>query len=784
MTTRRRRAYTLAAAAAFLAAAGFWKCLPETLFDVPTAAVLLARDGTLLGARIASDAQWRFPVIEHVPEKFETAIVAFEDKRFHVHHGVDPLALARAIYLNVTEGAIVSGASTLTMQVIRLARRNRERSYHEKVVESELALRLELELTKDEILALYASHAPFGGNVVGLEAASWRYFGRAPDELSWAESASLAVLPNRPALIHPGRNREELLAKRDGLLRKLHDNGALEALDLELALREPLPSKPRPLPQAAPHLLDTLRARAGNGTHRFETTIDPSIQIAASAIVREHARRLARKDIHNAAAIVVDNVDFEVLAYIGNASWSSSGERGHAVDVIRRPRSSGSILKPFLFAAMLDAGEILPGSLVPDVPTHYGGYVPENYDHGYRGAVPAKVALARSLNVPAVRMLKRHGVGRFQDFLTHMGMTTLDRSPDHYGLTLILGGAETTLWDLAAMYANLAETARRRRPSAGTTYRTLKLASEDETRTERSAELSPGAAWLTLDALVEVARPGDARHWREFASARRVGWKTGTSYGHRDGWAIGTTPRHTVAVWVGNASGEGRPALTGTATAAPILFDILNRLISFDDARWFEPPYLHMKQVEVCKNDGFLAAGDCETRSEWIPKHSHFDRVSPYHQRVHLDSAGRKRVHGACEAPGAMTHRSWFVLPARLEHYYRKHHADYRRLPAYREDCRLAGANDAPIAFLYPNHGARLYIPMDLGQQKGRTIFEAVHRDQEATLFWHLDERYLGSTTTFHQQALDITPGAHVVTVVDQLGNRLARRFEILSAQD
>jgi len=784
VTTRRRRAGALATAAALLVGAGFWTCLEEPLFNVPTAAVLVGRDGTLLGARIASDAQWRFPAMTHVPEKFETAIVAFEDKRFHDHHGVDPIALARALYLNVTEGKIVSGGSTLTMQVIRLSRRNRARSYSEKLIESVLALRLELEHTKDEVLALYASHAPFGGNVVGLEAASWRYFGRAPEQLSWAESTMLAVLPNSPALIHPGRNRAELLAKRDALLSKLHDKGKLDALDLELALREPLPSKPLPLPQAAPHLLDTLRARAGNGTHRFDTTIDPSIQAAANAIVAEHARRLSRQDIHNAAAIVVDNVNFEVLAYVGNASWSADGERGHAVDVIQRPRSTGSILKPFLFAAMLDAGEILPESLVPDVPTQYAGYVPENYDHAYRGAVPAKVALARSLNVPAVRMLRRHGVGRFQDFLTHMGMTTLNRSPEHYGLTLILGGAETTLWDMAALYANLAETARQRRARTPSTYRALKLRSKDTTRTERTAELSPGAAWLTLEALVEVARPGDGRHWREFGSSRRIGWKTGTSYGHRDGWAIGTTPSHTVAVWVGNASGEGRPGLTGTATAAPILFDILNRLPASEDASWFEPPYLHMKQVEVCKDDGYLAGGGCETSEEWIPKHSHFDQVSPYHQRVHLDSEGRKRVHGACEAPRAMTHRSWFVLPAHLEHYYRKHHADYRRLPAYRADCRLAGADDAPIAFLYPNHGTRLYIPMDLGQEKGRTIFEAVHRDEEATLFWHLDERYLGSTTRFHQQALDITPGPHVVTVVDEQGNRLARPFEILSAQD
>ena len=778
MTRRRLGAVTALALALGM---GFWHALPEPLFNVPVASVLLARDGALLGAHIADDEQWRFPPMRHVPEKFETAIVAFEDKRFKSHPGVDPLALGRALYLAVVNGEIVSGASTLTMQVMRLARGHRERTVFQKLIEMTLALRLELSYDKDEILALYASHAPFGGNVVGLEAASWRYFGRPPERLSWAESSMLAVLPNAPALIHPGRRRDALRTKRDTLLQKLHANGTFSDLDLALALQEPLPDEPHPLPRSAPHLLETLRASGGNP--RYQTTIDAELQKAANAVVREHVARLQLQGIHNAAALIVNNVDFEVLAYVGNAEWSLDNDLGYAVDVVHRPRSTGSILKPLLFATMLESGDLLPTTLVPDVPTQYAGYMPENYDHTYRGAVPADVALARSLNVPAVRLLQQHGIDRFYDFMKHFGMTTLNRTPDEYGLTLILGGAETTLWDMAGIYSNLADIARHTGPGAREPYRALKILRDDTSETERMAELSPGAAWLALDALVDVKRPGDARFWRHFTSSRIVGWKTGTSYGLRDGWAIGTTPSHTVAVWVGNASGEGRPGLTGSAAAAPILFDLINRL---DPVPWFRTPFLHMKQVEVCKNDGYLAGGGCDTELRWVPKHSHFEKVSTFNRRVHLDQAGRAQVTGACEAPGRMSHRSWFVLPARLEFYYRKHHAEYRPLPRFREDCRLAAGvegTSGPIAFLYPNAGTKLYIPTDLARKRGETVFEAVHRRPDATLFWHLDDIYLGSTKTFHQQGLDMTPGRHIVTVVDETGNRLSRRFQVLGQE-
>lgn len=759
--------------------------LPDPLFSDPLSFVLEARDGSLLGARVAADGQWRFPRRNTVPGKFAAAVIAFEDKRFRRHPGVDPLALARAFRTNIRAGRVVSGGSTITMQVIRMSRGSPPRTYWQKLIEAVLAVRLELGTDKEDVLALYAANAPFGGNVVGLEAASWRYFGRGAADLSWAEAATLAVLPNNPAAVHPGRSRDALLEKRDRLLRRLRDRGAIGDEEMELALLERLPEEPRPLPQAAPHLLQSLASGAAGEGRRYASTLDPTLQYLVGDIVARRSSTLATVGIRHAAALVIDNRTFDVVAYVGNSRWAVEEGTSYAIDLIRRPRSTGSILKPLLFARMLDAGEILPETLVPDVPSRFAGYMPENYDREFRGAVPAKWALARSLNVPAVRMLHRHGVDRFYEFLRRMGMTTLHRPPTDYGLTLILGGAEGTLWDITSMYAKLARSGSPMR--AGMPGRTLHpriLADEPRGSVRSASALSVGAAWLTLEALVEVVRPGTESQWRLLGDGRRVAWKTGTSYGHRDAWAIGVTPRYTVGVWAGNASGEGRPELTGIGAAAPVLFDVLSRL---DGDEWFPRPDAHLKEVKVCRTDGYLAAGGCETAVARAPRDSHFERPSPHHETVHIDSASGFRVHGRCESVQSMTQETWFVLPPGQESFYRRWNPGYRPLPPYRTDCAAnsAGASGRRLVdFLYPQPGARVYIPVELGGAHGRVVFEAAHGDPDATLHWHLDDRYVGSTTVFHQQALNIAPGRHTVTVVDNLGNRARRIFEVLAKSD
>lgn len=786
-------------AVALAVAVWFWRLAPDPLFAEPESSVLLARDGQLLGARIASDGQWRFPAVAAVPTKYRQALIEFEDRRFEQHPGIDPIAIARALRQNWRQQRVVSGASTITMQVARLARaprttgegsdRRRDRVLGAKLADALLAVRLELAYSKDEIIALYASHAPFGGNVVGLEAAAWRYFGRAPERLSWAEAATLAVLPNQPALVTPGRNRARLQAKRDALLRHLHARGRLDDLDLQAALAEPLVGAPLPLPDDAPHLLETLR-RQYPAQHRFGSTVDAALQRAAMRLVAEHSAQLARQEIHNAAALIVDNRNFEVLAYVGNADWSVRNEHGLAVDIIRRPRSTGSILKPLLYAAMLDSGQLLPHMLLTDVPTQIAGFTPENFDRDYRGAVPADVALAQSLNIPAVRMLRDYGVDRFYDLLKAQGMSTLTQSPDHYGLTLVLGGSEGSLWDITRMHAGLVAAARRSDDSQRTPPPQLVLLQGGKLTggrflatdpADNAGGLSTGAAWLTLRALLEVPRPAEEGNWRSFASSRQIAWKTGTSWGQRDAWAIGSSGAYTVGVWAGNASGEGRPGLTGAVAAAPLLFALHNRL---PPSPWLAQPSRALKRVQVCRNDGFLANELCDATDEWVPVASHFERQSPYNQLVHLDASGRARVDDQCEPVGNMRHAGWFVLPATQEFYYQRHNAAYRELPAYRAGCGLAANNGRVLMdFVYPVAGAEVYIPLDLDGRRGRVVLEAVHRDPDAQLLWHLDGSFAGSTRTYHQLPLDLAPGEHVVTVVDSRGNRLARQFTVLARE-
>jgi penicillin-binding protein 1C len=777
----------------FLLLAAFWALVPVVQFDDPLSTVILDRGGALLGASIADDEQWRFGVGEAVPEKFVAAITCAEDHRFFHHPGVDPLALARAFVQNVRQGRVVSGGSTLTMQVVRLARRGRPRTYVEKAIEAVLALRLTVALSKAQVLALYAAYAPFGGNTVGLDAAAWRYFGRSARRLSWAETAALAVLPNAPSLVHPGRNRERLLRKRNRLLDRLLDEGLLDAMTADLAKEEPVPPEPAAVPRLAPHLLERIRAekagapwRTGEASPWVRTTLDAELQVRASAAVERHHRALAENGVQNAAALIADVDSGRILAYVGNVPLFDAPDEGDWVDVVPAPRSTGSILKPLLFAAMLDSGEILPGQLVPDVPTHVGSFHPENFDRSYAGAVPAEQALARSLNVPAVRLLRAYGTERFTALLRRVGLTTLDQPAAHYGLSLILGGAEGTLFDVAGVYAGLGRIVNRAAtgvPLVGAFHPLTYFAGERVRETDGEPPLGPGAAWLTLQAMLEVERPGDELAWRAFSSSRRIAWKTGTSYGYRDAWAIGVTPRHVVGVWVGNADGEGRPGLTGHSAAAPLLFDLFGLLPGHG---WFEEPVGSLVDVEVCARSGMRRGPHCALgRFRLVTKAALDSPPCAYCRLAHLDSRLTWQVHGDCERIAAIRTIPWFSLPPAMETYYRLQHAEYRPLPPLRPDCRadVGSGGSGALAFVSPREGAIVYVPIELDGSLGRVVFEAAHRDPDATVYWHLDGEYEGETRDLHQMALAPPPGRHVLTLVDETGETVQRRFTVLGRE-
>ena len=752
-----------------------WLALPVVRFDDPVSPVLFSAEGRLLGARTAADGQWRFPQGERVPRRFSEVLVRFEDKRFFAHPGVDPLAVARAARQNLRAGRVQSGASTITMQVIRLARKNRPRTFAEKLREAGLALRLETSLSKAGILALFAAHAPFGGNVVGLDAASWLYFGRSPDELSWAEAAFLAVLPNDPGLTASATGRIRLRGKRDGLLEKLRDRGTIAALECRLALAEPMPDRLRALPRDAPHLLETLAARPG-ASSPFRSFIAADLQRTAGRIVEQHGARLAGRGIRNAAAILIDNRRAAVVAYVGNVGLDRGEAHGQNVDIVRSRRSTGSILKPFLYASMLKEGGLAPGTLVPDTPARFEGFKPENFDRRFRGAVPARAALAWSLNVPAVRELRDYGIPRFENRLRQWGMTTLDRPPEDYGLTLVLGGAEGELLEIAALYAKMAELASNA-PGGGQEVRLLR----DEPQVpSKMRELGAASAYLTLQALTAVNRPDDEGFWRNFSSSKWMAWKTGTSFGLRDAWAVGVTPNYTIGVWAGNADGEGRPGLTGLGAAAPVLFDLLSAV---DGGGEIVRPPSGFKDIRVCRDSGCLATDLCPAETVAVPEESRFDRMCGFHQMVHLDASGRFRVDSRCEPVDRMRHEPWFVLPPVQEYYYRAEHADYRPLPPFRSDCGGAAAERGSrvMSLVYPEPDMSVYVPVGLDGKMGEVVFEAVHREGGATVHWHLDGRYVASTRVFHQVAAAPEPGPHRLVLMDDEGRRLEREFQVVS---
>jgi penicillin-binding protein 1C len=719
MSIRAKRRNLILAAVALLLL-GYLFCLPRNLFkNVSYSTVVESADGELLGARIAADGQWRFPPCDTVSDRFATALIQFEDRHFRLHPGVNPVSLVRALRDNIRSGHVVSGGSTITMQVIRLSRQ-RERTVWQKMVEAVLATRLELRYSKRKILALYASHAPFGGNVVGLEAASWRYFGRPASELSWGESATLAVLPNSPSTLHLSRGREELLRKRNRLLKRLLDHKDIPLETYTAAIEEPLPEAPLPLPSLASHYVE----RCPKGV-RTRTSLSLPLQRAVEAAVNRRSDELAQEGIADMAAVVIDNASGAVVAYVGNSS--PERERpGKLVDIASSPRSTGSILKPFLYEAALEEGTILPRTLLPDIPVNLSGFAPQNFDRQFYGAVPADEALARSLNVPSVFLLQQYGVPKFHSVLRQAGLSTITEVPEHYGLSLILGGAEARLDEITAAYSLFV------RGIAPFT--------------------DPVARWYTFEALKEVNRP-DQLDWRLIRSVRKAAWKTGTSYGFRDAWAVGMTPAYTIGVWAGNAQGQGVPGLVGARTAGPVMFDILNLLPASDE--WFpEPGSLASGTsgndgcyADVCTASGHLAGPECPSESMLIPAAGLDGEPCHYH------NSGE------------------FVLPPAMEWYYRPNHPEYSGAKK--------ATGESAVQFIYPQNGAVLSLPRQLSGKVEGVVFRAAHHKTDATLWWHLDNTYVGETSFRHEMLLAPSPGRHTLTVVDQDGSTAVVRFTV-----
>jgi len=753
-------------------------CLPAKLFEVPTSTVVNSREGHLLGARIAEDEQWRFPEMDSIPYRFEQSILLFEDEYFYQHPGFNPVSTAKAFWHNLTTDKR-RGGSTITQQVMRLAHKNNKRTYWEKFIETFQATRLETKYSKEKILKLYASHAPFGSNVVGLPAASWRYFGIPPEDLSWGQTAALAVLPNAPSLIFPGKNESALKAKRDNLLKKLFTKKIIDQTTYELAIAEPLPDKPLKLPDLAPHFTEKIRKKQPKVI--FTSSLNYHLQRKINQIVNAHYQVFKTNQIHNMAVLVLDVDSRKVLAYVGNTD--SGIENNSFVDIISKPRSTGSVLKPFLYAAMLDAGDILPKTLVRDVPTNIDGYTPKNYQKNYSGVVPANMALTKSLNVPFVGMLKEYGLDRFTRLIDKTNQKHIDKPAEYYGLPMIVGGAESSLWDVTKAYAGMASILNNYQNSSSEYFSNEFVnpvyAANSEVDIGKIHHSAPvygaGAVYQTLLALRDLNRPiGDA-NWEVFDSAQPIAWKTGTSYGFKDAWAVGTTPDYVIGVWVGNADGEGRPGLVGIEAAAPVFFDVLTAL---PKSNWFSRPFDDMMQADICKQSGQLAGVYCDDVSEqWIPRKGQKTKTCQYHHRVFLNQTEQYQVNSSCYPLAEIVVKNWFSLPPVEEYYYKQQHPNYKTLPPYRSDCLQDGQQ--LMAFIYPKPNESVILPKDFDEEVNDVIFKLAHRGNTSKIYWYLNETYLGQTDEFHEISVKPSPGDYILTVIDQEGNEIRERIQV-----
>lgn len=747
-------------------------CIPLPSYTPAYSKALYSEEGRLLSASISSEQQWCFPMDTDVPDKLKHCITTYEDEYFYYHLGVNPMSIFKAIVTNQRAGKTVRGGSTITMQVMRMKNKHVRRNLVNKCIEILGAVKYSLLHSKSAVIREWAVIAPFGGNTIGVKAAALRYYGRSVDQLSWGEYALLAVMPNGPSSANLSKNRDILKSKRDFLLTKLSRQGYFDASELELYLGEDIPTETKSIPQLAFHALEYLSKQYPD-KYIFNTTMPYELHHRVLDLVDRESSFYKLDDIRNMAAIVIDVKTNQLVSYIGNTA-TASGKYSY-VDVAQAPRSYGSLLKPLLYAYTLENNYLLPNEMVADIPTSIGDFQPMNFDKKFRGAVPFEEVLIQSLNVPSVRVLNTVGMQGFYDMIRRLDIAYLDKGPDHYGLSIILGGGESSLWDLSRVYKGLAQNYMGN-VDPYVPVQCLKNQSVDKSKNAFS--FSAGTMDYLVKAMADLTRPREEKSWEKYGTDYKIAWKTGTSYGHRDAWAIGFNGRYMVGVWVGNEGGEGRFDLTGITKAAPVMFKIFNVL---PDNQWFgKPPAYHRQEnISLCMESGKLASPMCKhKRNITIEKASYKYAQCSYHEVVMLNVA-HQALSSEC-AQYAVSKDTVFVLPPYMEYYYQAAHKEYSGMPEYQPDCVPSGDH---IKIIYPQDGLKIFLPKESEDKQNELISKVYHHDKEAKIYWFIDDKYVQTTHQLkdHDGRFLLEIGSHTLTATDQWGNRDKVDFEILN---
>ncbi|MCB2409592.1 penicillin-binding protein 1C [Hymenobacter lucidus] len=725
----------------------------DQLFPVPPppqySPIVLAADGSVLHAFLNPTQKWRMKTeLREITPALRNTIIEKEDRYFYYHFGVNPLAILKAAGRNLTGTGRTTGASTITMQVARLLE-PKERTVGNKLLEMLRAVQLEAHYSKAEILQLYLNLVPYGGNIEGVKSAALLYFQQPPDYLSLAQTVTLAIIPNRPRGLVLGRHNEAIRQERNRWLRRFGQQGLFPKQDIEDALLEPLDAQRHAAPALAPHLARRL-VRQFPGQASVASTLQRGKQAKAEDLTRNYVRRLHELGISNAAVLVINNRTRAVEAYVGSADFRDAANKGQN-DGVQAIRSPGSTLKPFLYALALDKGLVTPKLLLPDVPTNFGGYQPENFDKRCNGEIPLDRALAYSLNIPAVRTLNELGVPVFTAKLREAGFRTVARSAPRLGLSTILGGCGATLEELTNLYVTLAN---------GGGYAPLRFARRNEelriaqearagnrkqtqpTKPIQNSQLfSPAAAFLITDILAQLTRPDLPVGYETSIRLPKIAWKTGTSYGRRDAWSIGYNKEYTIGVWVGNFSGQGSPALTGSDIATPLLFDLFNTLAYNSPNNWFQPPATLDFRL-VCAESGRPPGENCPNQliDYFLPGVSPSLRCQ--HQKEVLLSADGQYVYCRACAPAAGYRRELYpnLLPE-VASFKEAQGLPYRRLPAHNPACQLVrGGREKAPSITSPL--ANTEYVLNKGEQQ-QLLLSCATDNEVRQVSWYVNDQFL-----------------------------------------
>jgi len=778
LQSRRRYALWVLAAlgsASIVALAAVWLVpLPERFAQPPSTVVSFA-DGSPAYVFLSPDDKYRMAAdLEAIDPDYVEALLRFEDKRFRLHPGVDPLALGRSIFVNLKTGRAITGASTITMQLVRVLE-PRPRTLTSKAIEALRAMQFELRFSKEEILSGYLTFIPFGRNVEGVTAASWAYFGHGPEDLVAEEIATLLAVPQGPSSRYPSeRNYARLMRARNEIASWLLERDALplgqgesdaNAFASRLHVAE-VPTGFRPLPRHAPHAAFWLHAQKPDEV-KIETTLDRGTQLLTEKLMRASHPELAHLGIHNGSAVVVDHHQGEVRALVGNFDFWDS-EHGGQIAGFDVARSPGSALKPLIYALAIDRGLALPEHLVIDVPVAYGDYAPDNYDGRFTGLIELEDALSFSLNVPFVRLLGEVGVDPFISTLELLGTRSLSDKPGHYGLSAAIGSVEITPLELAAFYATLAQDGRHR------PLRWLQ-AKEEQGFTK---VFSAGAAHLTRRALARRDRPDFPERRRFSGAPAKIHWKTGTSYGHRDAWAAGSGPETTAVVWLGNFDNAPSYDLVGADAAGPLLFDLLEAVAERGRPRLPKAPPAELKKIEVCAYSGHLPERACPERKHvWAVRGQVPTERCPYHVEVDVDLDTGLALHPGCRSGKRWETRSYLVWPATVRRFLAQGHRWLPSPPALAPGCESVKRRRPSI--LEPPPGQVLVLVPGIPETDQEVPLQAEIAGGAGKLSWFVNGEFLGAVEPEERLWWQPRVGRHEILVMDESGSSARRALEV-----